>query len=94
MGVRKSQVFVVSGRKKAEGGAICGPVVQMVACSDDDASVRELLAEQAPGFEVLSCMSLAALEATAKHVRDVLGGTAQDWPLLIDPALLEGRKAA
>jgi hypothetical protein len=85
--MRKSNVFLVTGRNSAGLPDDRGPVVERVVCAADETALRHYLKVSLPGFVVLGIVSLAALEDAAARVRQALAqpGAAGGLTVLVDP---------
>lgn len=87
MGVRKQNVFLVSGRIRDLDGDPRGAVTNLVVCSKDETAVRRLIGQHMPDFSILSVGALTVLEDRVKKVKAVLAGHDQSWKVLVDPVL-------
>lgn len=88
MGISKQQVFLVSGRYRADNSSEPrGSVVNLVVCSANEEGVRALIAEKAAEFMILSVTSLISLEETARKIKATLAGNDNEWVVVVDPLL-------
>jgi hypothetical protein len=85
--MKKSNVFLMSGRTKNTAGEACGNVVQRLICSNNEQSAREYLGRIAPSFVVVGCIGLADLEIQVQKIKDVLAQSDTSWEVAVDPRL-------